>query len=168
MTRPVVIHSSDTIENAIRLMQANQVRSLVVEKCHEDGCHGILIEQDIVHKVVALGKDPQHVRVGSVMWQACTPVSLNATLQEAARALADAEISHAPVIEGHRLLGVISVTDILAHLGGADLSCGPELFWGRTQQPQSLEERTAQIMQRDQNALATFEDDMRYGCKTVF
>ena len=150
MTRPMVIHSSDTIENAIRLMQANQVRSLIVEKCHEDGCYGILVEQDIVHKVVAAGRDPRHIRVGSLMLQACAHISLGASLQEAAQVLRDAEIAHAPVVENHRLLGVVSVTDILSQLCITGASCDQtQLFWQLPQQTAAACEREAQIAQQD-------------------
>ncbi|MGF1535777.1 MAG: CBS domain-containing protein [Elainellaceae cyanobacterium] len=174
MTRPVVIHSSDTIENAIRLMQANEVRSLVVEKCHEDGCYGILIEEDIVHHVVASGRDPRHVRVGSLMWQACAQIPLGATTQEAAQILSDAQICHAPVVENHRLLGVVSVSDILAQLCTTEsASDKSQLFWRSRRTPneiqgRAIQARAAQMAQRDNEALVSFEDDMRYGCKTLF
>ncbi len=169
MSRPVVIHSSDTIENAIRLMQANQVRSLIVEKCHEDGCYGLLVEKDIVHKVVAPGRDPRHVRVGSLMWPACAQIPLSATVQEAAQFLADAEVSHAPVIESNRLLGIVSVTDILSQVCVAGPSWDQtQAFWQLPQQAYATQDREARIVQKDNEALVRFEDDMRASCKTTF
>jgi len=169
MTQPVVIRSSATIETAIVLMQAHQVRSLIVEKCHEDGCYGILVERDIVHKVVALGIDPCHIRVGSLMWQACTRLPIDATLQEAAQVLADAGASHAPVVENHRLLGVVSVTDILNQMCPAsDLSDEAKPLWQLPQRDYGHQERESQIVQSDNDALLVFEDDMRSGCRTTF
>lgn len=114
MTRSVVmIRSSATVENAIWLMQAKGVRSLIVDKCHAEGSYGIVTEKDIVYNVIARGEDPTHVRVLSIMRQPCIQIPISATVQEAAQILADAGIHRAPVIENHDLLGIVSVTDIL-------------------------------------------------------
>lgn len=114
MTRPVVvIRSSVTVENAIWLMRANRVRSLVVEKSHGEGPYGILTEKDIVYKVIAPGDNPSFVRVSSIMRQPCIQIPANATVQEAAQFLADTGIHRAPVVEDNELLGIVSVTDIL-------------------------------------------------------
>ena len=114
MTRPVlVIHRSATVEQAIRLMRANRVRSLVVEGSHRDSPYGILTEKDIVYKVIAPGKDSASIRVRSIMCQPCIHVPVHATVQEAAQILANVGMHRAPVIEHHQLLGIVSVTDIL-------------------------------------------------------
>ena len=114
MTRSVVvIRSSATIENAIWLMRAKQVRSLIVEKSFYDGPYGILTEKDIVYGVTALGKDPSLVFVGSLMRRPCVQMPAYITIQEAAQRLSDAGIHRAPVVEAHELLGIASVTDIL-------------------------------------------------------
>ena len=114
MTKPVVvIRRSATVENAIWLMRAKRVRSLMVEESYEKGPYGILTEKDIVYKVIASDNNPHFVRVGDIMQQPCIQVPASATLQEASQILADAGIHRAPVIEHNELLGVISVTDIL-------------------------------------------------------
>ncbi|MEM8806128.1 MAG: CBS domain-containing protein [Cyanobacteria bacterium P01_G01_bin.38] len=115
MTRPVVmIRSSATVESAIDLMQAKGVRSLIIDKCHAEGTFGILTEKDIVYRVIAQGDDPAHVRVCSIMRQPCIQVPVGVTVQMAAQLLAAERIHRAPVIEHHEILGIISVTDILA------------------------------------------------------
>jgi len=120
MTQPAaVIRSSATIENAILLMQAKQVQALIVDKCCISGRYGILSEKDIVHKVIARGDVPSRVYVGSIMQQQCTQVPAGVTIQEAAKILAEAGLHRAPVTEHERLLGMVSVTDILVkgHVG---------------------------------------------------
>lgn len=113
MTKPVVvIRSSATVQNAILLMRAKRVRSLIVEKTAAIP-YGIVTEKDIVFKVIAPGNDPEFVRVRDIMRQPCIQVSVNATVQEVAQVLADAGIHRAPVIEHDELLGIVSVTDIL-------------------------------------------------------
>ena len=114
MTRPVVvIRSSATVENAILLMRAKRVRSLIVEEEYESGPYGIITEKDIVFKVIATGKNPDFIRVRDIMRQPCIQMPASATLREAAQILADAGIHRTPVIEHDELLGIVSVTDIL-------------------------------------------------------
>lgn len=113
MTRPVVvIRSSATVQNAILLMRAKRLRSLIVEKTDAIP-YGIVTEKDIVFKVIAPGENPDFVRVRDIMRQPCIQVSPQATLREAAQTLAKAGIHRAPVIEQDELLGIVSVTDIL-------------------------------------------------------
>ena len=114
MTQPVaVIRSSATVEQAIGVMRAEGVRSLIVEKAHKDGSYGIVTEKDIVYNVIARGDDPSQVHVGSIMRQPCIQMPHNATMREAAQLLADSGIQRAPVVESNQLLGIVSVTDIL-------------------------------------------------------
>lgn len=114
MTTPVIlIRSSATVENAIWLMRANRVRSLIVEISAENGSYGMLTERDIVYKVIAPGNNPAFVRVQSIMREPCIQIPYNATVQEAAQMLADSGIQRAPVMDHNTLLGMISVTDIL-------------------------------------------------------
>lgn len=113
MTQPVVIiRHSATVEQAIGLMRAKQVRSLLVEKSSVDGPCGVLTEEDIVYKVMATGKKNAFVRVDNIMRQPCIRVSANATLQDAAKVLSNAGIYSVPVIENNRLQGTISIADI--------------------------------------------------------
>lgn len=114
MTKPViVIRSSATVENAIWLMRTKRVRSLIVEEFYEQGPYGILTERDIIYSVIARGRAPNFVRVGQIMRRPCICVPMNATLQEAAEIFAETGIHRAPVIENKRLLGIISITDLL-------------------------------------------------------
>ncbi|MBE9137089.1 CBS domain-containing protein [Nodosilinea sp. LEGE 07088] len=113
MTKPVVvIRSSATVQNAILLMRAKRLRSLIVEPTEETP-YGIVTEKDIVFKVIARRKNPDFVRVHDIMRQPCIRISAHATVLEAAQVLADAGIHRAPVMENDELLGIVSVTDIL-------------------------------------------------------
>ncbi|MBE7380116.1 MAG: CBS domain-containing protein [Leptolyngbya sp. SIO1E4] len=114
MTKPVVvIRNTATVENAILLLRAKRVRSLIVEKRHNDDTYGILTDKDIVYKVIAPGANPAFVQVDAIMRHPCIQVPASITVQEAAQIFADAGIHRAPVIEQNQLWGIVSVTDIL-------------------------------------------------------
>ncbi|MEM9266007.1 MAG: CBS domain-containing protein [Cyanobacteria bacterium P01_F01_bin.13] len=114
MTKPViVIRGSATVENAIWLMRTKRVRSLIVENADEQEPYGILTERDIIYKVIAKGRSPQFVRVDSIMRCPCVRMPMDATLEEASQIFSATSMHRAPVIESGRLVGIVSLTDIL-------------------------------------------------------
>ncbi|MFE4105360.1 CBS domain-containing protein [Almyronema epifaneia] len=113
MTSEVItISSAAPVAVAIAQMRKHQVRSLIVERHHEEDAYGIVTETDIVSKVVAYGQDPQQMRVYEIMTKPCIVVNPDLQVEYVARLLTQANIHIAPVIE-KKLLGVISISDIL-------------------------------------------------------
>lgn len=114
MTQPVVvIRSAATVADAMWVMRARRVRSLIVEKLNPEISYGILTEKDIVYNIIAAGKDPGLTKVASIMRYPCIELTPDATVQEASQLLSDAGIHRAPVIQDRQLLGILSVTDII-------------------------------------------------------
>jgi CBS domain-containing protein len=114
MTTDVVTISGDaTVAEAVALMKNRGVRSLIVERRSEDDAYGIVTQRDVVYKVVAKGLDPNQVRVHEIMVKPLVVVNPNLEVQYVARLLANMGLSRAPVIGDHRLLGVVSLSDIV-------------------------------------------------------
>jgi CBS domain-containing protein len=105
------IDSLATVADAIALMQEEKVRSLIVQP-GEDNAYGIVTETDIIYKVAAKDVDPESVMVYQIMTKPCIVVNPDLELKNVARLFAETGICRAPVIQG-RLLGIISVTDLL-------------------------------------------------------
>lgn len=113
MSRDVVtIRGLATVAEAVNLMKEKGVRSLIVNRRHEQDAYGIVSETDIVYKVAAYGKDPKRVRVFEIMTKPCIVVNPDLGVEYVARLFANTGIHQAPVIHGD-VLGIISVTDIL-------------------------------------------------------
>ncbi|MEL6556331.1 MAG: CBS domain-containing protein [Cyanobacteria bacterium J06621_11] len=161
MTRSVVVvHSSATVEDAIWLMRAKQVRSLIVEKAFETAPYGILTEKDIVYGVTALGKDPSMVFVGSLMRRPCIEIPSYISIQDAAQLLSDAGIHRAPVVENNKLLGMLSVTDILIK-GTLDTPAQDQLslaIKAALQQARIIDNQEEQIRQECDIAWQAYEE----------
>jgi CBS domain-containing protein len=114
MTKDVaMIRGSATVKEAIDLMKARDWRALIVDRRHDQDAYGIVTESDIVYKVVAYGQDPNKVRVYEIMTKPCIVVNPKLGLEYVARLFANYRLHRAPVISGE-LLGIISITDILA------------------------------------------------------
>jgi CBS domain-containing protein len=114
MTRSVVsIRGSATVAEAVKLMKDKRLRALIVEPRHEQDPYGIVTETDIVYKVAAFGHDPKQMRVYEIMVKPCVVVNPELGVEYVARLFSQTRICRAPVIQGAKLLGIISVSDIL-------------------------------------------------------
>jgi len=111
-TEVAKIKGSETVAKAVQLMREKNIRTLIVDRRHDEDAYGIITETDIVYKVVAFGQDPQKVRVYEVMSKPCIVINPDLGVEYVARLFANTGIRFAPVIKGD-LLGVISVSDIL-------------------------------------------------------
>ena len=105
-----------TVQDAAALMRHNGVRSLVVEKDSEDDAYGLITFADIVSKVLARGFDPAEVRVDEVMTKPLIVVNPSLKVELIARLFSNHRIGHAPVIENHQLIGIVSMTDLIVEV----------------------------------------------------
>ena len=113
-TEVVTIEGGATVAKALALMKERGLRALVVEPVSKEDAYGILTETDIVYKVAAYGKDPNAVQITEIMTKPCIVVNPDLSVEYVARLFAHHHLRRAPVIK-KKLLGIISVTDILRH-----------------------------------------------------
>ena len=117
MTSAAVIdQSDDTLAEAARKMWKQQTGSLLV--MDDDDLVGILTERDIL-KAVASGAKMDEVRISEVMTKDLLTVGPQASLREAAKIMADRWIRHLPVVDGGKVVGVLSQRDLAGVLAGA-------------------------------------------------
>ncbi|MEN3039662.1 MAG: CBS domain-containing protein [Candidatus Kryptonium sp.] len=113
VTNVITIDGSATVAEAIEKMRKNGVRSLIVERRNEDDAFGIVTMRDVVYKVVAEGLDPKNTAVHEIMSKPLISLNPNLDAKYAARLMAKCNISHAPVIAEHRLMGILSLADFV-------------------------------------------------------
>jgi CBS domain-containing protein len=105
-----------TVQDAAALMRHQGVRSLVVEKETDDDAYGLITYADIVTKVLAHGFDPAEIRVDEVMTKPLIVVNPSLKVEMIARLFAQHKVGHAPVFEDHRLVGIVSMTDLVVEV----------------------------------------------------
>lgn len=116
MTEAAVVDSpGDSLEAAARKMWEQQTGSLLV--LDGDELLGIVTERDGL-RAVATGT-PMDTPVSEVMSKDLITVEPGASLREAAGIMTDKWIRHLPVIEGSKLLGIVSQRDLAGVLAGA-------------------------------------------------
>ena len=106
----------DTLTEAARKMWRQQTGSLLV--MDGDDLVGILTERDVL-RAVAGGSRLEDTRISEVMSKDLVTVGPQTSLREAAKLMADRWIRHLPVVDGGKLVGVISQRDLAGVLAGA-------------------------------------------------
>jgi CBS domain-containing protein len=110
MTGAAVTDSAtDTLRSAAERMWREQTGSLLV--MDDDRLAGIITERDLL-RAVALGADLATATVDEAMTTEVFTVPSDMPLRDAAREMAARWIRHLPVVDGGRVLGVISMRDV--------------------------------------------------------
>ena len=109
----VVIQDSATVAQAIALMQHHRVRSLIVVHTDQRTGYGIVTERDVVYRVIALAKDTSQIGVRAIVREPCITAHPDLSQEDIAQLFAATGIQRAPVIQEQKLVGIVSVTDLL-------------------------------------------------------
>ncbi|MCG5212225.1 CBS domain-containing protein [Streptosporangium sp. KLBMP 9127] len=108
------IEAHETLDRAAQMMREMGVGALPI--CGpDDRLKGIITDRDIVIKCVAAGHDPAKVTAGE-MATGLVWVDADAPVQEALIKMEKNQIRRLPVIENHRIVGMISEVDLAKHL----------------------------------------------------
>lgn len=103
----------DTVFEAIRRMAEHGVGALLVMEGND--LHGILSERDYARKVILQGKSSRETLVSEIMTPkeklvVATPVM---TVNDCLGLMTNKRIRHLPVLEGVRVVGVLSIGDLV-------------------------------------------------------
>ncbi len=98
-----------TVLEALKKLAEHDVGALLVME--GDRLRGVFSERDYARKLVLLGRFSKDTRVEEVMTQEVITVSPEADLSEAMRLMTEHRVRHLPVVEGEKVVGVISIGD---------------------------------------------------------
>lgn len=136
MTPEVVcLESYKTALDAAVIMRDKEVSSVVVTKNNDP--FGIVTERDIVRKVGAKGIPLKDVKLEELASRPLIAVESGLTVEEAADLMTRSKIHKLPVTSAHRLVGMVTITDLAAFLSpsrrpGLALSVLQAMSRGRT------------------------------------
>jgi CBS domain-containing protein len=74
---------------------------------------GIISERDIVHVLASHGAGALDVKVGDAMTRAVKTTTLQTTVGQAMAAMTAGRFRHLPVLERGKLIGIISIGDVV-------------------------------------------------------
>ncbi|AOP47704.1 CBS domain-containing protein [Streptomyces lydicus] len=114
-TGAICVEESETLAAAARRMSELDVGALPI--CGpDDRLHGIITDRDIVVKCLAKGKDPKTMTAGQLEQGKPITIDAEADTDRVLRAMAEHRIRRLPVIDNHRLIGMISEADLARRL----------------------------------------------------
>ncbi len=74
---------------------------------------GIFTERDYARKVILMGKASKETRIGEIMTEDPITVSPESTIDDCMRLMTNKFIRHLPVVSGDKLIGIISIGDVV-------------------------------------------------------
>jgi CBS domain-containing protein len=125
------IGENDSVATAAQRMRDLGVGSLPICGA-DDRLHGILTDRDIAVKCIAEGRDPAQVRAGDLVQETLIWVDADADIGEVLRRMEDHQVKRLPVIENHRLVGMISEADLARNLDEHHLAEFVEKVYARS------------------------------------
>lgn len=108
------VEPEDPVLKAIQLMADHHIGSLLVMK--GDELAGIVSERDYARKVILLGRSSSDTPVWQIMSSPVTTVTPEQTVEDCMRLVTERRFRHLPVVEGKRVVGVISIGDLVKAL----------------------------------------------------
>jgi CBS domain-containing protein len=113
-TSTVVVSPKDSVYRALQLMAENNVGSVVIT----EGGHmvGIFTERDYCRKVILMGRSSLNTPIEEIMTKKMITVGPNQTLEECLELMTKYHIRHLPVQDGEKLIGLVSMRDVMTML----------------------------------------------------
>ena len=102
-----------SVRDAAKRMRDEKVSSLLVEKNKE--LVGIITDTDVVRRAVAEGSDLMKTAVHTIMTSPIATIESLRTVQDAHDMMGDLGVRHLGVTEQGKLVGVVSVRDLLVY-----------------------------------------------------
>jgi CBS domain-containing protein len=111
MIREVItIGENATVKEAAEIMNRFEIGSLIIVSSGK--AVGIMTERDLLKRVVAEARDANTTQVKEIMTTPLVVVEPNMDLEKAVRQMFQMKIKKLPVVDGKRLVGLVSLTDI--------------------------------------------------------
>ena len=102
----------DTVFRALELMAERNVGALVV--LDGERLVGMMSERDYARKVILKGLASRQTTVGDVMTRDVVTVGFENTVDDCMQRMTEGRFRHLPVLDGDRVVGVVSIGDLVA------------------------------------------------------
>ncbi len=101
----------DTVFQALQLLAEYEVGALMV--MDQGRLVGVLSERDYTRKIALQGRSSKDTLVKDIMTRDVLYVTPNTGASECMALMSEKKIRHLPVLDGHTVVGMISIRDIL-------------------------------------------------------
>ncbi len=114
--RDIMSTSADFVEGSTTVLEA--AKKLASEDygalpiCEGEHLKGMITDRDIVVKVLAQGMDPATTKVIDLVQGEVVTIGADDSVEDAMRTMADHQVRRLPVIDGTKLVGMVSQADL--------------------------------------------------------
>jgi CBS domain-containing protein len=102
-----------TIAEALGIMRQKNMECLIVNKRNDEDEYGLLLISDIARQVLAKDRAPERMNVYEVMVKPVLAVDPAMDIRYCARLFTRFDLSRSPVIDGGKVVGFVSFTDLV-------------------------------------------------------
>ena len=114
--RPTPLHAlgpQSTVADAVGLMNRHNVGAVLV-MTPDEALLGVFTERDVLRRVLGERLDPAVTPLEAVMTREVFWIGPAASVDEAMSMVSERNVRHLPVMDGERVVGMISVRDLTA------------------------------------------------------
>lgn len=112
----VLVSPLANVQEAVERMVESETQAVIVDRADEDDAYGIVTFQEIVYHLISKSLSPTRVRIADIMVKPLIVINPYLRLPFIAQLFANTGIQNAPVIEEHKLVGIISSADLVRAL----------------------------------------------------
>lgn len=110
----LTINPTTPASEALRVMAEHDIGALLI--VDGERVVGIVTERDMVRKLAHPGHNLATTPVSTIMTDRVLYVEPSQTIEECMALMTDKHLRHLPVIDGGRLIGIVSIRDVVADL----------------------------------------------------
>jgi CBS domain-containing protein len=103
-----------TAYNALQIMAEKNVGALLVME--KEKLVGIFSERDYARKVILKEKSSKNTSVGELMTREVIYIDANSTMEESMALMTAKRIRHLPVLKNNRLIGIVTLGDVVRQI----------------------------------------------------
>jgi CBS domain-containing protein len=107
----VTVRPHDSVRRALELMAAHEVGAVLV--LDGDELVGVMSERDYARKIILKGRHSDETPVSDIMTERVVCAEPDLTVPECMALMSNRRIRHLPVIEQGRLIGIVSIGDLV-------------------------------------------------------
>jgi len=108
-----ILEPMSTVREALKLMDKNGVKSIVIDKTSPSGAYGILTYKNILQSIVAEDGDIDLLNAYDIANIPALSISRKIDVKYAAKLMVQSSIKRLLVIDNNELYGILTMNDII-------------------------------------------------------
>ena len=111
----IMMDGMETVKNAIEILREQDARCVIIRKRHDNDEYGIVLLGDIAKQVIAKDRSAERVNLYEIMSKPVIAVHPDMDIRYTARLFERFGLSQAPVIDGDKVVGLVTYSGIVLH-----------------------------------------------------